>query len=326
MASPITNTFLTYDTIGIREDLADIIYNIDPLDTPFMSSIGRGGASAITHEWQTDALDPAGVNTTLEGDDTTFDAIDPTIRPNNILQISSKNVIISGTNEAVDSAGRQSEMAYQVAKKGKSLKRDLEFTITQNQMLLGGDLTTARALAGYENWVGPIYSGSVGVVTSSRGTSGVDPVITNGTPSTAVVDGTQRPLLESFLKSVIQDCWTNGGEPSLLITGPFNKTTVSSFVGNSTRYSLSPTMELTTAIDIYVSDFGSHRIVADRFSRDRSLLVVDPTLWSVDYLRPFQQYELAKTGDAEKRLINTEFTLRSSNRTASGIVADLTTA
>jgi hypothetical protein len=323
MGTPVVGTFETYTVKGDREDLSDVIYNIDPIDCPVMSSIGRGTATNVSHEWQTDQLEAAAYNAQVEASETTFAVVTPTIRPTNICQISDKSVVISGTNEAVDKAGRGSEMAYQLARKSKSLKRDMEYTITRDQDGAAGASDVARKLWSMENWLGPAPVG--GSVTSSRGAgAGADPVFTAGTPSTGVVDGTARPLLESYFKAVLQACWTNGGDASLIVTGPFNKATISSFSGNSTRFDKGEDKTLVSAIDIYVSDYGTHRIVADRFSRDRSVLCLDPSLWSIDYLRPFMQTPLAKTGDAEKRLLNVEYTLRASNHFGSGIVADLT--
>lgn len=315
----------TYDAEGIREDLSDVIYNIDPVETPFMSSIGRGTASQTLHEWQTDALDTAAFNAVQEGNESLFAIPAKTIRPNNQTQISEKTIAVSGTIEAVDKAGRGSELSYQLARLSKSLKRDMEFTLTQNQVIDGGSGEpgpVARQLASYEDWI-------TGSVASRGGGIGADPTIVLGTPTTAPVDSAtadRRAILEPFLKSVIQNVWNNGGDPSLIICGPFNKTAISAFSGNSTRFDRGEDKRVVTAIDVYVSDFGDHRIVPDRFSRERTVLVVTPGLWSVDYLRPFAQKPLAVTGDTQKRLLNVEYTLRSSNRIGSGVVADLTDA
>lgn len=324
----------TYEAEGIREDLSDVIYNIDPIETPFMSSVGRGSATQTTHEWQTDVLEQAGFNAVDEGNEGAFTEPDPTLKPNNTVQISEKTIAVSGTLEAVDKAGRKSELSYQLARKAKSLKRDMEFTETQNQTreigLANG--AEARQLASYENWIQ-----DTDVLADQRfdttdqatvGTPGAQCAETNGTPdvTAARTEGTQRPLLESMLKSVIRKVWNAGGDGTLIITGPFNKQVISGFAGNSTRFDRGEDKSLTAAIDYYVSDYGTHKIVADRFSRDRSVLVVTPELWSTDYLRPFKQQPLAKTGDAEKRLLNVEWTLRCSNRSGSGIIADLTTS
>ena len=314
--------FETYDAEGLREDLLDVIYNIDPVETPFMSGVGRGSCSAVQHEWQTDVLDTAAFNAVDEANDATFSEPAATVRPHNFNQISEKTIAVSGTMEAVDKAGRGSELSYQLARLSKSLKRDMEFTVTQNQLIENGASGTPRQLASYEDWI----TGSV----ANRASDGADPVVTAGTPVEGATgnptDGTVRPLLETFLKSVIQNVWNNGGNPSLIIAGPFNKTVISTFSGNSTRFDTGEDKRLVSAIDIYVSDFGDHRIVPDRFNRDRTVLVVTPELWSIDYLRPFAQKPLATTGDAQKRLLNVEFTLRSSSRIGSGVVADLTTS
>ena len=313
-------SFETYEAIGLREDLSDVIYNIDPIETPFMSSVNRGTASATAHEWQTDVLETAAFNVVDEGNDAVFSEPTATVRPQNQCQISEKTVAISGTLEAVDKAGRKSEISYQLARLGKSLKRDCEFTVTQNQARVVGASGTPRALASFEVWI-------IGNL-ADRGATGADAAFTAGTPDAAAqpTDGTQRALLETDMKSVISEIWDNGGDPSLIISGKFNKQVISSFSGNSTRFDKGEDKRLVTAITIYVSDFGDHRVVADRFSRDRTLLLITPSLWSIDYLRPFKQSPLAKTGDNEKRLINVEFTLRSSNNLGSGVVADLTTS
>ena len=320
MAQPV-GAYETYDAAGIREDLSDVIYNIDPIECPVLSSAGRGSASQTQHEWQTDNLDTAGFNVQVEGNDSVFATPTPTVRPYNRTQISEKTIMVSGTLEAVDKAGRGSELSYQLARLSKSLKRDMEYTISRNQALndgAGGPPGTARALASYEDWI----TGN----RASRGTGGADATFSAGTPTTAPGDGTLRPLIESYLKAVIQNVWVAGGNPTLIVAGPFNKTIISTFSGNSTRFDRGEDKRLVSAIDIYVSDFGDHRIVPDRFSRDESVLVITPELVSVDYLRPFAQKPLAVTGDNMKRLLNVEFTLRMSNAAGCGIVADLTTS
>jgi hypothetical protein len=311
-------TFDAYDAVGNREDLSDIIYNISPTETPFMMMCGRGRASAISHEWQTDSLAAAATNALVSGDDAAGDAIAATVRLNNRTQISGKVVIVSGTQEAVDSAGRKSELSYQLAKKAKELKRDMELIATGNYALTVGNATTARTLASLEVW----YE-----TNGSYGSGGSNSAKTAGQPDAAATatDGTQRAFTETLLKTVIQQCWTQGGNPTVIMVGPVNKQTISGFTGGSTRFDKSEDKRLVTAIDVYVSDFGEHRVVPNRFSRDRTAHVLTPKLWSFDYLRSFRQHALAKTGDAEKRQLLVEWTLRASNEAGSGPVADLTT-
>lgn len=309
----ITNTFLTFSAIGNREDLSDAIYNISPVDTPFMGSIGKAKATAVLHEWQTDALAAAAANAQLEGDDhTSFAAVTPTVRLGNRCQISSKDVIVSGTQDAVDKAGRKREMVYQMLLRSRELKRDIEFVLTNNQAPVTGNSTTARQLRPLCSWY---------ATNDNRGASGAD-----GSSSTAATDGTQRALTEDLLKTVLQNCWTQGGNPDRLMTGAFNKTVISGFTGNHSRIQDTSNKKLVTAIDVYVHDFGSVKVVANRFSRARDLHVLDTEYWAVAWLRPIHTVDLAKTGDATKGLIQAEYTLESRNEAASGIVADLTTS
>lgn len=320
------NTFDSYDAIGNREDLADVIWNISPTECPFQMMVGRGRASARLHEWQTDQLATAAANSQIEGDDYSGDAIVATVRLGNYTNISSKVIVIAGTQEVVDKAGRKSELAYQIAKNGQELKRDMEVTLTGNNLAVVGNATTARELHGLEGWYGS-QAVAPPADNTSRGAGGSDGGISTGVvPDSAATDGTQRALSEALLKDVIQAVWTNGGDGECVMVGPFNKSVISEFTGNSTRENMAATKKLFAAIDWYVSDFGTHQIVPNRFSRERTVHVLTKRLWSVDYLRAFRIVPLAKTGDNDKRLLLSEYSLRSSNETGSGVVADVNTS
>lgn len=310
-----TGTFLTYSTVGIREDLSNIIYNIAPIQTPFMNGIGKGKIKNTLFEWQRDTLAAAAANAQLEGDDiATFTAVTATTRPTNRAQISRKEGIISGTDRAVNTAGREDEYDMQIAKRSKELKRDMEFAVTQNTTAVAGNSTTARQTRGLEGWV---------ATNNSLGATGAAP---NPTNNTAPTDGTQRAFTESQLKSVLQLCFETGGEPDTIMVGSFNKQVLSTFTGNATRMDKSEDKKLVTSIDIYVSDFGELKVVPNRFQRGRTAFVLQMDMWELDYLRPFQTVELAKTGDADKFMLLTEFGLRSKEEGASGAVRDLTTS
>lgn len=309
--SVVSGTVLTFSAVGNREDLVDLIYNISPTDTPFLGTINDNKAYAVKHEWQTDSLASAGANAQLEGDDFTYSTPSFTSRVDNMCQISYKTLVVSGTQDAVSKAGRTTEMAYQLVKKAKELKRDMEYTLTQNQAKVTGNSTTPRQARSLEAW----YTTNV-----QRGSGGA-----SGSTSTAATDGTQRPLTESMLKTALQQCWTQGGEPNLILCGPFNKQVISSFAGNVTRTdNNSNDRTLNTAIDIYVSDFGNHPIVASRFSRDRTLHVLTSDLFAVSYLRPMRTLDLSATGDATKSAMLVEYTLECRNEAGSAVVADLT--
>ena len=314
MAQP-TNTFDTYDSVGEREDLSDVIYSISPTDTPFLSSAAKTQATAVLHEWQTDSLAAASTsNAVIEGDEATLDASTATTRLSNSTQIMDKTVVITGTQESVDKAGRASELAYQIAKKAKELKRDMEATITGNIAEVTGGSSTARKMGTLGSWV--VTNDDL----ASDGASGA------GAGNAAHTDGTQRAFTEAQLKSVIKSVWNAGGDPSMIMVGPFNKQKLSGFTGNSTRFDAGADATLYTSVDVYASDFGQLQVVPNRFSRDRDAYVLDMEYWGIAFLRDFTMHELAKTGDSEKRQLLVEATLESRNEAASGLVADLTTS
>ena len=313
----VANTFTRYSAVGIREDLSNVIYNISPEETPFISNIGRENVKNTYFEWQTDSLAAASAsNAALEGDDVaSFTAVSPTSRIGNYTQISTKNVVISGTLEALDKAGRRSELTYQLAKLGSELKRDMESALLANQSPVAGNTTTARRTAGLPAFI---------KTNTDFGSGGAD---TAGIA--ARTDGTQRAFSEALLKTVIAEVWESGGTPKMLMVGSHNKQVASGFTGIATRFRDVPAgqqAQIVGAADVYVSDFGTVNIVPNRFQRARDAFVVDPQYASMAVLRPIQQMELAKTGDAEKRLMLVEYGLKVNNEAAHGIVADLTTS
>lgn len=319
-----TNTFSSYDAIGNREDLENMIFDISPMETPFVSRAEKVKATAVFHEWQTDALAAAAANKQLEGDDATGNTLSATTRYGNYCQISRKVVVVSGTQRAVNTAGRRDEYSYQVAKAGKELKRDMEFALTQNQASDNGSEATARSLGSVESW---LFSVSGNVV---DGTGGTTAAYSSGVSAPTDASSTNTiTFTEARLKSVIKSCWTDGGDPGVIMVGPFNKQTASGFTGIATLYrdaNGNKQASVVGAADLYISDFGEHRIVPNRFSRDRTALVLDMDYWAVASLRSMQVIPIAKTGDADKAELLTEYTLVARNPNASGKIADLKTS
>lgn len=316
----VANTFLTFDAKGIREELSDVIYNISPEDTPFISMSGKEKVSNTLYEWQTDAL--GAVDTTnahLEGDDVaSFDAVTPTARVGNYAQISRKTLIISGTEEIVRKAGRRSELAYQTAQRGKELKRDMESISLENIAGDAGSSTTARDTATLGAWL---------KTNVSKAGDGTNPSYTQGVPSAARGDGTQRAFTETLLKAAISSLWTAGGTLKQLMVGPFNKTVASGFSGiATTNFDLSRPRPaaIIAAADVYVSDFGFLTIMPNRFQRERDAWLLDFEFLSIAHVRPFRVTKLAKTGDAEKRLMLVEWGLKVKQEAALAAVVDLT--
>lgn len=308
-------TFTAHSAIGQREDLTDIIYNISPTETPFMSSIGKTKATAVYHEWQTDSLAAATTgNAAIEGADATSATLSPTVRLGNYTQIIQKTVQVSGTLDAVNKAGRKSEKAYQLAKASSELKRDLETILLANQGRSAGSSTTARKLGSILSWI---------KTNSDVGSGGADPATIGVSTRT---DGTQRTFTETLLKTVVSEVFVSGGSPKILMVGAAGKQKVSSFAGIAAQRYMAPGNTPTTIIgaaDVYMSDFGTMSVVPNRFMRTREALILDPEYAALAYLRPFQTNDLAKVGDSENTQLLAEVTLEVKNEAAHGIVADL---
>lgn len=322
-----TNTFTTYSAIGNREDLSDMIYRIDPTDTPFMSGVEREKAEAVNHEWQTQALAaPDNTNAQLEGDDGSTNAATPTVRLGNQCQISTKIARVTGTQQAVEHAGRDNELAYQEMLKGLELKRDMEYILLGNQAKVTGNGTTARKTASVLSWLKS---------NTALGTAGspADPSAADGTGTRT--DGTQRAFTEPVMKGVLSSIWTNGGKPNTIMVGAFNKQVFSTFTGRATTTQDTKSKKITASVDAYESDFGTLQVVANRFMRQdgssrvgREALILETEKWAVAFLngRNMISIPLAKTGDSDRRQILAEYALVARNEKSSGIVADLTTA
>jgi hypothetical protein len=317
--APITNTYQRFQSIGEREELANVIYNIAPTETPFMSNAGRGSSDQTFYEWQTDTLQTAvSTNHQVEGDDiTAFDAVNATSRVGTYTQISRKTLIVSDTNEVTNKAGRKSEISYNLAKKGKELKRDMEFDLLSNHGAAAGSASTARVTGALMAWI---------KTNVNKAGDGVSPVYTN-IPTDVRTDGTQRAFTETLLKDILQQCWTAGASISTVLLGGLGKQVASGFAGvvelNSPQAKAGQAT-IVGAANVYISDFGDVRFVPERFQRSRDAFVLDFEYLSVDYLRPFKTVPLAKTGDAEKRMLVCEYGLTVRNEAALGIIADLT--
>ena len=309
----INNVFDTYDAQADREQLSNVIYNISPTATPFMSSIGKNSIKNVVFDWQTEALPTVDATGEIEGFrlDGATSASTATVRKTNVAMISKRDATVSGSQETSDPAGKKSEMAHQLAIMAKALKRDMETALCQKGARTTGSNTQARVTGGFESWM---------TSNVSRGTNG-----TSGGDGVAPTDGTARALTEPLLKSVLQSCFQNGGEPSLAICGPVNKQVISGFTGRSQARQFVDANTVEASVSIYASDFGELKIVPSNFSRDRSLLLVDPEYAKVSYLRDFKTVDIATVGDATSKMLLVEFGLEVGNEAAHGIVADLTT-
>jgi len=315
MAIP-TNTFATGSAIGNREDLTDTIYRIDPTDTPFYSGIERVKATAVLHEWQTQALAAASnSNFQSEGDDVAADATTATTRLTNRCQISRKAARVSGTQRVVDHAGRDDEMDYQVMLKGLELKRDIETTLCGTNQAKAS--TDPRKIATYLSWI---------KTNTDKGTGGTDPTAADGTSTR--VDGTQRAFTEAQVKNVLQKCYAAGGKPKIIQTGSFNKQVFSTFTGRGTPTEDQSKQKITAAVDTYISDFGTLKVLPDLFQRSRDVLIYQDDMWAYATLtgRSMVSFPIAKTGDSDAKAILSEYSLEARQEASSGGVFDLTSS
>jgi len=312
MALP-SNTQNTYAAIGNREDLSDIIYDISPTETPFMSSIPKTTATSTKHEWLTDALAAASAaNAVLEGDDATTDALVQAVRNTNYTQISDKVPRVTGTQEDMNSAGRASEMAYQLEKRMKELKRDVESALLGNVAYAAGVTTTARRTAGAQAWI-----------TTNQNIAS-DATAATGDGSDIHTDGTARALQESFVEEVLGEAWDSGGNPTIAILGKAQKQKFASFSGNATRTHDGETKKITNTVDVYIDPLGNEvRLVPDRFCPADVVYFFDTEHVAFATLRDFQSSDLAKTGDSDRKQILVEYTLEMRNEAAHGIITDL---
>lgn len=305
MAAP-SGTFLTTAAIGNREDLTDTIYRISPTQTPTLNMASKSKATNTLHEWQTQDLAAAADNAQAEGDNASAKTVTPTVRLNNRTQISTKTVIVSGTQQAMNPAGRKDELAYQLALASAEIKRDMELGLTQNDVLA----TSPRKSRGLRGWVVDNVNNNGGTLASYTGNTGY-------------TAGTQRAFTEAQVKDVLQKCYTAGGEPDMLMLSPSAKQTFSGFTGNATRFDKSEDAKLYASVDYYVSDFGTLQAVPNRFMAARDVFLLQCDKLAIAYLRPFQTVELAKTGDAEQREIIVEYTMECRAPKAHGAVYDI---
>jgi len=308
---------------GNREDLEDVIHDLFPEDTWALTNLDKVKASAVFHEWLGDSPAAAASNITIEGDDATFATISNPTRYGNYTQIFNKTFLISGTQEKVSKAGRKSENARQALRQMRELKRDVEYALTRNQAGTAGSATVGRSLGSMESWIGatsPSSTVATLVVLTTAAASGNYLETASGAPAapTDTLVGSTAAFTEAALLLALEGAWQNGGETDVILTVPKHKTVMNDFTGIATRNidvgrSGNQQATIIGAADVYVSSFGVHKIIQHRYMRNQSVLCLDTSLWAIASLRPFTTEKLAKTGDAEKHLIQTELTLVARN-------------
>lgn len=311
----------TYDMTTIREDLSDAENMISPTETPFQSMIaGTNKAKHVLHEWPLTELGSVdGSNRVPEGfDDVTSDAPVVSSRRSNYTQISDKKVKVSDTSQQVDAAANIEDLAKQISYKLKELKRDVETMLLDKVAAAPGSSGTARSSAGFYAFL-----------ISNRNAGGSSAPTLSGTSAgypNSVAGGTivPRALTETMFNDVMQAVWTEGGDIKYaLVTAPHKRLISTSFTGGATKYKDADDRKIISAIDIYESDFGQVKIVADRFTLATAVYLIDPQYVKISSLQATRQLPLARTGHSEARLVQKEYTLEVGNEAAHGIICDL---
>lgn len=309
----VANTYATFNSVRNREQLMNNIWNVSVSETPFVKMIGKEAVEGVFVEWNTDSYAAAVSNKVEQGNQSTIVAVTPTVRLGNRTQISEKVFGITGTQEKVEKAGQKSEYGYQLAKKMVELKKDIEFGCLQNT-------TSIAASAG----VAPQARGVPGFMDSNT-SLGAGGVAANPVTNTAAVDGTQRAFTETLLKTVLQTMFDNGADiDSTYIFLPSTQRTVfDTFLAGQTRFDKAEDKALTATLEVYIGPFGRVKTVNARHMRQREAFIINPEFMALGTLRAMKDTPLAKVGDTENTLVNTEWTLINKNTKAHGVIADL---
>jgi hypothetical protein len=315
MAQP-TNTFDSYDSVGIREDLSNVIYNVSPEETPFYSKSKKTSAKNTLVEWQTDSLRASAANAHIEGDATAGEARSATTRLGNYSQIFKNAVVVPDTDEGLDKAGRAKEIAYQTLKIAKEQKLDIEKALFENNARVAGSASAARELAGAPAWL---------ITNTDFGSGGAD---ATGDGTDARTDGTQAAFSQARFDGVMQSIWEEGGKPDTVYLSAFQMNKALGFTGNNNQRSAVQAGDerVIKSLAVYVTPWGSVEFMPSRENRSRDVFIMQDNMWEVAVLRPTKNVALAKTGDNTTRQVVTELTLCAKNEKANGMIADNTTS
>jgi len=316
----VSNTVLTTQAVGNREELDDFVAMITPTATPIYTMAGKAKAESKHPEWEYEDLETTGDNAQPEGNEFQFDAVTPPTRVGNYTQIFTKTFTFSGTQEAVDNAGNAEKRAHELMKKGKTLRKDIEFSIVANT---ASSNTDPRRSGGLPTWLD---------TNTLRGSGGADGGFSGGV-TTVATNGTQRAWTKALTDTLLQSIYQQGGDVTTVVTSPYNKGVFATFMSDANvapfRYAAGKgTNTIIGTADIYEGPLGTVKVMPNRVmstaANSRNVFALDPSLVKWLSLRPIQEVKgLAKTGDRESGVLLAEGTLKIVNEKGLGVIGDV---
>ena len=322
----VSGTTDTFDLASLKESLDPVIWDLFPMDTYFQNTVEKENVTNTQHQWLFDSLQAAANNKQVEGDDASYATLATATRVSNYTQIARKAIILSDTSNAVNVVG-QNPLGRGVMKAMKEYKRDVEFDLLGKQGSSAGATGTARASGGVQAWIwgtGADIAGNT-VYPSAAGTGGNTTGTTPSYASAAVIgqtDGTtsSSSIVLADITSAAELAWTDGGEPDVILCSSAQKKYIDALSSLATRtveLGRTDPLPISNTANVIVTSFGTFKVIMSRYVARTTTLILSMDKWAMGQLRAPKVIDLAKTGDATKKMIVGEYTLIARNPNAS---------
>lgn len=282
----------TYDDNAIREDLLDLIVNIDPEEDQLYVGLAKHKASQPYHQWLTDTLATVATVAKTEGFDPSYAARTNPSRVANYTQILSAEFQITDSERNSNTAGFKDRYTYEMQKAMLEWRRYAEYAIVRGS-LISGNGSAARQMAG-------VFAQITTLATNQASVS----------------------LSENMLNNYLQNAWNQGGNVDMVLVGGTLKRRISGFTNTNTRFVDATTASVNNTINIYESDFGrveihKHRYVTVSGDTNLQLVGLQKDKWAVAHLDEPHYQEIPRTGYSSKGMIVGELTLEGLNQKSS---------
>lgn len=232
----------------------------------------------------------------LEGDDADYVGLQQISAPFNYTSIFQKALKITGTEGVVDEYGYEDVFAYQANKAVPELARLVELAIFNGVR-------------------------SQGSASAPRSFGGLATFITNNTVNAG------GAIAKSHVDSLAELIRLDGGMPDLFVCHPSIANDLRALLDSSSFVRVTQeTQEFgMLPIEVVRTQYGQLRIVETLWCPTSRAYMLDSSRIGLYELRPFQWYELAKTGDSRKAEVVAEFSLAVANDKAHGYITGITT-